>query len=62
MKKLGILFLAHIARPFHIATVLLSSLFIDGLAVGCPQAVLPLQLNSAFYYFSSTCLAINKKN
>ncbi len=42
----------------HMATVLLSPLFIDELAVGCPQAVLPLQLSSAFFISASHARAL----
>ncbi len=42
----------------HIATVLLSPLFISELAVGRPQAALPLQLSSAFFMSASHAWAL----
>ncbi len=42
----------------NIATVLLSPLFISEFAVGCPQAVLPSQLTSAFFILASHAWAL----
>ncbi len=44
----------------HIATVLLSPLFISELAVGCLQAVLPFHLSSAFFISASHAWALRR--